>query len=104
MPSNSSLPPDDADRTPEDVITRAPRKRHTVLVVIPGWPSQDPNRPMIWTWKPSAMKAAKEMKRMRAAMPHLIWDVEPMSATQARAIKLRPFNLREYNARVFVGK
>jgi hypothetical protein len=42
-----------------------PRKRHVITFHIPGWPSQDPNRPMVWRvcYEGSA-RANSDIKRL----------------------------------------
>lgn len=85
----------------ETLEQRKERKRSTVLVHIDGWPIQDPGRPMVWGWRPSPQKAAREVKRLKARFPENVrWSVEPLTATQARAIKLKPFNLRDFQRRM----
>lgn len=74
---------------------RKERKRQTILVSIPGWPNQDPGRQMIYGWRPSSMKAKKFLKELREKMPEYEWDLEPLTATQTRTVKLKGFNLRE---------
>lgn len=93
--------------TPEEEAEkkqRKERKRHTILVSIKDWPHQDPGRLMIFTWRPSPMKAANEAKRLRSVMPELDWSIEPLSMTQQRAVALKPFSLREYRARQEAAK
>jgi hypothetical protein len=86
------------DETPDQ---KKQRKRSTILVSIPGWPHQEPGRLMVWGWRPSPQKAAREIKRLKTHVgPELQWSVEPLTATQARAIRLKPFNLRDYRARM----
>lgn len=69
------------------------RRQATVLVAVPGWPSQDPGRLMIWSVRPSPQKAARMIKRLRKQLPEYEWSSEMLTATEAREIKLAPFVL-----------
>lgn len=65
----------------------------TVLVTIPDWPKQDPNRPMIYSVRSTPQKAARMIKRLKKQMPEYLWSWEKLTATEARAIKLKPFRV-----------
>jgi len=85
----------------ETTAQRKERKRSTILVSIKGWPIQDPGRLMVWGWRPSPQKAAREVKRLRDRFPPEVdWTIEPLTATQARAVRLKPFNLRDFQRRM----
>lgn len=87
-----------AEETPGQ---RKERKRSTILVSIKNWPMQDPGRLMVWGWRPSPQKAAREVKRLRVRFSEEIeWTIEPLTATQARAVRLKPFNLRDFQRRM----
>lgn len=74
---------------------RKRRKLATVLVSVPGWPSQDPGRLMIWTVRPSPQKAARMVKRLTRLMPEYSWSYEMLTTTEAREVKLRPFTVTD---------
>jgi len=78
---------------------RKQRKRATVLVSVPGWPSQEPGRLMVWDIKSSIMKAKKEIKRLQEQMPDYEWTHEMLSYTQARAVRLKQFDARAMRRR-----
>lgn len=83
-----------AEETPQQ---RKQRKRSTILVSIAGWPTQDPGRLMVWGWRPSPQKAAREVKKLRGRFPpEIVWSIEPLTATQARAVRLKPFRLADF--------
>lgn len=85
----------------ETTAQRKERKRSTILVSIEGWPFQEPGRLMIWGWRPSPQKAAREVKRLKQRFaPNIHFTIEPLTATQARTIRLKPFNLRDYQRRM----
>jgi len=65
----------------------------TVLVVVPGWPAQDPDRPMIYTTRSTPSKAARQIKRLRRQMPEFNWSQEMLTDTETRLVKLKPFKL-----------
>lgn len=71
--------------------TKKRRRIPTVLVAIPGWPSQDPGRRMLYSQRPTPQKAARMLKRLKKQMPEFEWSVEQLTATEAREIKLAPF-------------
>lgn len=73
---------------------RAQRKRTMITVAIPGWPPQEPGRVMIWETRSSPIKAAREIKKLQEKMPEYIWSKELLTYTEARTVKLRPFNAR----------
>lgn len=67
------------------------RRYPTVLVSIPGWPSQDPGRLMLYSVRPTPQKAARMAKRLRRQLPEFDWTVADLTAAQAREIKQAPF-------------
>lgn len=70
------------------------RKYPTVLVAIPGWPSQDPGRKMIYYVRPTPQKAARMLKRVKKQLPQFEWSVEHLTAPEARKLRLAPFVVR----------
>ena len=67
------------------------RRYPLVLVAIPGWPTQDPGRVMLYQIRPTPQKAARMAKRLRKQMPEFIWTTADMTAAEAKAIKYAPF-------------
>lgn len=72
---------------------KKPRRYPTVLVSIPGWPSQDPGRVMLYSQRPTEGMARKMRKRLERQMPEYVWTTESLTAAEARAIKHAPFRL-----------
>jgi hypothetical protein len=99
--SDEDLGPVDGEAPPEETRQQKKRrKRSTILVSIDGWPNQEPGRLMVWGWKPSPQKAARAVKKLREHFgPEVRWSIEPMTSTEARTVRLRPFNLREWRHR-----
>lgn len=71
------------------------RREAVILVSVPGWPRQDPGRLMIFGTRPTPMKAARQIKRLRRQMPEYEWSQEMLSKTEAREVKLKPFVLTD---------
>lgn len=67
------------------------RKYPFVLVAIPGWPSQDPGRRMVYKVALTPQKAARMVKRLNKQLPQFAWSVEQLTAPDARHLKLAPF-------------
>lgn len=78
---------------------RKQRKRTMILVSVPGFPPQDPGRLMLWEPRSTPMKAAREIKRLEKKMPEYVWSKELLTYTEARAVKLKPFSVRELHRR-----
>lgn len=72
---------------------KPPRKYPTVLVVIPGFPSQDPGRRMIYAIRPTEGMAAKMSKRLARKMPEYEWTVAMLTHAESLAIKRAPLRL-----------
>lgn len=70
------------------------QKRPYVLVVIPGFPPQEPGRRMVWDVMGSARWAAVEVKRLKKLMPEYEWLVENLTWEQAGRLKRKPFSRR----------
>lgn len=70
---------------------RKPKKWPVVLVAIPGWPSQDPGRRMLYHVRPSMQKAAKMAKRLKRQLPEFEWSTDQMTIAEANAMKRAPF-------------
>jgi hypothetical protein len=77
----------------EDDSARKRRKYPTVLVAIPGWPTQDPGRVMLYSVRPTPQKAARMIKRLRRQLPEFEWSTRDLTAAEAREIKQAPFVL-----------
>ena len=81
---------------------RKERKRAVILFWIEGWPSQDPNRRMLWSivWN-GEPTAKREMKRLEKKFRKdgVKWELAKMSAAEARRLKERGFSLREQRER-----
>lgn len=77
----------DAEKTEAKKRRRYP----LVLVAIPGWPTQDPGRLMLYQIRPTPQKAARMAKRLRKQMPEFIWTTADMTAAEAKALKYAPF-------------
>lgn len=69
------------------------RRYATVLVSVPGWPTQDPGRLMLYSTRSTPSKAARMIKRLRKQLPEFEWSQEMLSDTEARLVKLKPFTL-----------
>lgn len=92
---------------PEQEVAQAPevalekekkqRKRAVVLFWIPDWPSQDPNRRMLWRicWdgEPSAQRELKRVKKHLGKDAK--WEVAMMTPTQARNLRLKKIGMRD---------
>lgn len=73
------------------------RARPVVLFYIPGWPSQDPGRRMLWRicWngEPAALREVKRMKRLLGKDAE--WEVAKMTPAQARKLKTKSIGLHD---------
>ena len=73
------------------------RSRPVVLFWVPGWPSQDPGRRMLWriVWngEPAALRELKRMKKLLGRDAE--WEVAKMTPTQARGLKAKSVDMRE---------
>lgn len=72
---------------------KKPRRYAVVLVSIPGWPSQDPGRRMIYTQRPSEGAARKRAGRLAMRMPEYEWTSEMLTHAEMLAIKRAPLRL-----------
>jgi hypothetical protein len=72
---------------------KPPRKYPTILVVIPGFPAQDPGRRMIYTVRPTEGMANKMMKRLARKMPEYQWSVDILTHAETLSIKRAPIRL-----------
>jgi hypothetical protein len=72
---------------------KKPRLYPTVLVSIPGFPSQDPGRRMVFTQRPTEGMAKKRATRLAARMPEYVWTWEMLTHAQLLAIKRAPLRL-----------
>lgn len=73
------------------------RNRAVVLFWIPGWPSQDPNRRMLWRlcWD-GLPSAERELKRVKKTLGKAAkWEVAMMTPTQARNLASKPVGMRD---------
>lgn len=81
----------DAPEEPEQKT----RRRPVVLFYIPGWPSQEPNRVMVWTVVYDGVeKAMRIVKRMRKRHRDIVWSLEMLSAGQVLRIRRKPFQFK----------
>lgn len=72
---------------------KKPRRYAVVLVAIPGWPSQDPGRRMVYTQRPSEGAARKRATRLAARMPEYEWTSAMLTHAELLAIKRAPLRL-----------
>ena len=77
------------------------RKRPVILFYIPDWPSQDPNRRMVWTivWagRPTAERELKRLKRKFKKDAN--WELANLSPNEVRRMRTRGYDLREVRDR-----
>lgn len=66
------------------------RRTATVLVSVPGFPPQDPGRPMIFSTAVNQREACAELKRLMKNVPEASWSVERLTAQERRRIKTTP--------------
>lgn len=83
----------EAATEPEPEAKKKGRRYATVLVSVPGWPTQDPGRLMLYSTRSTPSKAARMIKRLRKQLPEFVWSQEMLSDTEARLVKLKPFKL-----------
>lgn len=78
------------------------RKRPVILFWIPGWPSQEPNRRMVWRicWE-GMPRAQRDMQALKKHFRHepVEWEIVTMSPAQARRLRAKGFDLREQRER-----
>lgn len=72
---------------------KKPRRYAVVLVSIPGFPSQDPGRRMVYTQRPTEGMAKKRATRLAARMPEYVWTWEMLTHAELLAIKRAPLRL-----------
>lgn len=76
---------------------RRARKRPVVLFWIDGWPTQDPNRRMVWKVYHEGKKAAEaDFEHLRVALAHEAnWELSSLSMVEVRRLRAKGFDLRE---------
>lgn len=77
------------------------RKRPVILFWVPDWPSQDPNRRMVWTivWK-SKKFAEAEFRRISTLLANEAnWELASMTPAEARKLRIKGYDLREVQER-----
>lgn len=75
-----------------DAEPKKARKYPVVLFYIPGWPSQEPNRLMVWRVCFDGLGAAERiLKRMNRRQKDCVWSLEMMTALEARKIRNKPY-------------
>lgn len=90
------------DRAPEpppddDPAAKRERRRPIILFHIPGWPSQDPGRRMVWRicWD-GGLAARRELEHLKATLGHEAeWEIAMMTASQARRLRAKGYDMRE---------
>ena len=78
---------------PTPAKEKKPRRYAVVLVSIPGWPSQDPGRRMIYTQRPTEGMAKKRAARLAVRMPEYVWSAEMLTHAEMLAIKRAPLRV-----------
>jgi hypothetical protein len=80
---------------------KKPPKRPVILFTIPGFPTQDPGRKMVWKvfylGELVAMRALKRLNRKLKGEAN--FELVMMTAADARKIKNKGFNLADIKAR-----
>jgi len=71
------------------------RRYPLVLVAIPGWPTQDPGRRMVYSIRPTPQKAARMAKRLRKQLPEFVWTTDNLLADEIRGIRNAPFVVKD---------
>ena len=73
------------------------RRRPVILFWIPGWPSQDPDRRMVWkTIWGSLEYAEQELKRLKARLgSEAEWEISKLTQVEVRNLRTRGYELRE---------
>jgi len=79
---------------------KPPKTYGWVLVSVPGWPSQDPGRKMVFRMYPDAVKAERKAKRLAKRMPEYEWSGVGLTSAEAARLKLKPFKLSELGVEV----
>jgi hypothetical protein len=79
---------------------RKRRKFGFVLVSVPGFPSQDPGRQMLFRMYPEVLKAERKAKRMGKRFPEYQWSGAELTIGEARDLKLKPFKLSDLGVEV----
>lgn len=78
------------------------RKRPVILFWIPGWPSQDPNRRMVWqiVWY-GLPTAEREIKRLEKKFRKdgIRWELASMSPSEVRRLRTKGFSMTEQRER-----
>lgn len=80
---------------------RKERKRPVILFWIPGWPSADPNRRMVWSivWN-GTPTAERELKRLRKKFrKDAEWELASMSPSEVQKLREKGFSLAEQRER-----
>lgn len=80
---------------------RRQRKRPVVLFWIDGWPSQDPNRRMVWkVYHEGKRVAEKDFEHLRVALAHEAnWEMASLSMHEVRKLRAKGYDLREVKER-----
>lgn len=76
---------------------RRARKRPVVLFWIQDWPTQDPNRRMVWKVYHEGKKAAEaDYEHLRVVLAHEAnWELGSLSMNEVRKLRAKGFDLKE---------
>lgn len=77
----------------EPKAKKPPKKYGYLLVSLPGWPSQDPGRQMIYREYPEVVKAERKAKRFMKRYPDYVWEGKGLTKSEAHALKNKPFKI-----------
>lgn len=84
-----------------DQPVKKARRYPVLLFHIPGWPSQDPNRRMVWRiYFDGEPKALRDLKRLsRRLRKEAVFELQHMSTAEAKKIRTKGYLLRDFKAR-----
>lgn len=76
---------------------RKARKRPVVLFWIDGWPTQDPNRRMVWkVYHEGKAAAERDLQHLVQTLGHEAgWEMANLSMHEVRRMRARGFDLKE---------
>jgi len=82
-----------ADPQAEDGAKKSAKKFGYLLVHVPGWPSQDPGRRMVFREYPTLVKAQRKAARFNRRHPDFVWEGAEMTQAEALRVKSKPFRV-----------
>lgn len=97
----TAAPPIESRGEEAAVPVKKQRKRPVVLFWLPGWPTQEPNRRMVWRicWdgEPAAQRELKRIKKLLGKDAE--WELAMMTPAEVRRLRVKGFSIVDFKDR-----